>query len=157
MNNKFKILFVCTDNFGRSVIAEYCLKDYLQKHQIDNMEVSSAGTNASSNTSGFSVAHIGELKKLGIDVKIDRIQLTKALADQSNLIICFDEPNKTWIKENLDLNIPLFNEAYKNESDPISCKSYPENMTLDEKMIQIADYIYKATPVLREKIQEEYI
>lgn len=155
MNIK-KILFVCTDNFGRSVIAAYCLKDYLRKHQIDNIEVLSAGTNASSDSSGFSAVHFDELNKLGIKAELCRTQLTQELADQADVIVCFDELNQTWIKENLDLNVPLFNEVYKHQPIPISCKSYPENLTLDQKMIKITDYIYHATPALWKNIQKNY-
>lgn len=150
-----QILFVCKDNFGRSITAEYCLRDYLQKNHIDNIEVTSAGTNADSDSTGFSVAHIAELKKLGIDAGIHRTQLTKELADKSDVIICFDEPNQKWIKENINLDVPLFNEIYKQEAIPISVKEYPESMSQDEKMIEIADYIYKATPVLWANIKKE--
>ena len=58
------ILFVCTDNIGRSVIAEYSLKDLLNRNKIDDVFVSSAGTNADSDISGFSMAHFPEMKKV---------------------------------------------------------------------------------------------
>lgn len=155
--NKKKILFVCTDNFGRSVIAEYCFRDYLQKNHIDDIKVASAGTNASSDTTGFSIKHLDELKKFGIEAKIKRIQLTQELAKEADLIICFDQANQSWIKENLNLDVPLFNQVYKKENTPISCKEYPENLTLDEKMPKIADYIYQATPALWANIKKEYL
>ena len=37
MTEKLKILFVCTGNVFRSLSAEYCLKDYLKKHNIKNV------------------------------------------------------------------------------------------------------------------------
>jgi len=150
---KFKIIFVCTDNFGRSVCAERCLKDYLAKNQIEGYEVSSAGTNADSNTTGFSFTHFGELQRLGVpDSPLVRTQLTKELAETADIIIAFDLSHLAWIKENLGLDVPLFNEIYKNQKIPISCKEYGDEMTTDEKMIRIADYIHAATPTVFKNI-----
>lgn len=151
MNTK-KIIFVCTDNFGRSIIAEYCLKDYLKKLQIDNIEVSSAGTNASSDTTGFSIAHITELKKFGIDAKIKRNQLTKKLAENADVLICFDSFNQKWIKDNLDIDAILFNKLYIDEEKDLRYQQFSPNR--DEGMASIANYIYKAVPQLFKKIKE---
>lgn len=155
MNKKYKILFVCTDNYGRSIIAERCLRDYLAKNHILDYEVASAGTHASSDTTGFTLSQFEELRKFGIDGSTpQRTQLTPELAKTTDLIIIFDHFHQDWLKTNLNLKAPLFNEIYKNESTTISCKNYNDKYPIDEKMIQIVDYIYKATPTLFGQIEK---
>lgn len=155
MNKKYKILFICTDNYGRSIIAERCLKDYLAKNYISDYEVASAGTNASSDTTGFALSQFSELKKFDIDGSIpQRTQLTPELAKSADLIIIFDHFHKDWLKTNLNLSAPLFNEIYKDESTPINCKNYNDKYPIDEKMIQIVNYIYKAMPTLFRQIEK---
>ena len=60
--NKYMINFVCTDNFGRSVIAEYCLRNFCEQNNINNLDVISSGIYASSDTSKFSLADYEESK-----------------------------------------------------------------------------------------------
>ncbi|WP_164779589.1 arsenate reductase/protein-tyrosine-phosphatase family protein [Paenibacillus kobensis] len=43
-----KLLFVCTDNFTRSVIAELCMKDLLRRVNNTSVHVASAGIRAAS-------------------------------------------------------------------------------------------------------------
>ncbi|WP_436245304.1 hypothetical protein [Paenibacillus sp. LjRoot56] len=40
------IMFVCTDNFTRSVIAEFCMKDFLRRNSKTLIKVASAGIRA---------------------------------------------------------------------------------------------------------------
>jgi len=156
--NEFKIVFVCTDNVGRSVIGEYVLRDYLSKNNIENIDVSSAGTNASSDTTGFSMAQFGRMKELGIDASgHKRIQLTKEIAKKANLLVIFDDSHKKWIKDTLGLNSILFNEIYKNKQSSIRCKDFATNLPMDDKMIEVTDYIYEAIPTFFKKIQKEYL
>lgn len=152
MNTK-KIIFVCTDNFGRSIIVEYSLKDYLKKQRINGIEVSSAGTDADSDTTGFSVAHIAELKKLGIEAKIDRTQLTKELAESADVLVCFDLNNQKWIKDNLQLDAPLFNKFYINKDSDLKYQQFSLNR--DEGMTKITDYIVEAIPIVFGKIKKD--
>lgn len=51
------ILFLCTDNFTRSVIAEFCMKDYLKKTNNARVIVASAGIRANSDISRYSKIH----------------------------------------------------------------------------------------------------
>ena len=114
MDKPFKIVFVCTDNIGRSVISEYLLQDYLKKNNIANIEVSSAGINAGSDASKFSMAHFGELKKMGVDASgHKRRQMDKEIADSADLIIASEKLHQDWIKENIGIEVPLFNKIYK--------------------------------------------
>jgi protein-tyrosine-phosphatase len=67
--DKIHVCFVCSDNLGRSVTAEYCLRDYLEQSGITDIAVSSAGTNAHSDITGFSLRHFDELKAYGYHPK----------------------------------------------------------------------------------------
>lgn len=157
-NGKNTIVFVCTDNIGRSVIAEYVLKDYIKNNRINNFCILSSGTDASSDISGFSMAHFDELKKLGIDAsEHKRRQLTKELVDTADLLISFDTSHQEWIKKHFGIISPLFNQIYKNEESSLRCKEFGENLPKDERMIKITDYIHNAMPVLFENIKKEYL
>lgn len=152
---KFNVVFLCTDNFGRSVIAEYCLRDYLEKHNIKNIEVSSAGTNARSDTTDFSVTHYPEMKKLGINAdKHIRKQFDQAMANKSDLVICMADEHKKWLKDNFNIDAPLFNELAKQESTSIKVSETRKNLTLDERMIAITHYIHGITPDLVSNIKK---
>lgn len=59
------IMFVCTDNFTRSVIAEFCMKDFLNKNNIDNFEVTSSGVRANSDISQYSRLHFSIMEEFG--------------------------------------------------------------------------------------------
>jgi len=89
------ILFICTDNFGRSIIAERAMRDYLARHNLPNIEVKSAGTNATSDTSQFSTTHFCELEKIGLDGSWPkRTQVTKEMIETSGAAIIFDNAQK---------------------------------------------------------------
>lgn len=146
MKNK-KIIFVCTANVKRSVIAEYCLKDYLLKNHIEGIETSSAGINAPSDTSNFSMTHFIELKKIGIDASGHKPrQLDENLVKKADLIIVFDNTSKQWLKDKFNLNAPLFNEIYKNESSETKGSNFEGDK--DTRMILELHYICNAIPTL---------
>lgn len=148
-----KIIFVCTDNVGRSLVAEYCLSKYIEDNRLTGIEVVSAGIDADSDTTGFSWSHIGELKKLGMDASDhQRKQLTKEMASDADIIIAFDNSHVDWIKQELGLDAVLFNKIYKDEDSEIICRGFGEGTCMDDWMINIARYIFDATPVLAQKI-----
>ena len=148
-----KIIFVCTDNVGRSLAAEYCLNKYIEDNSIDGIEVISAGTDADSDTTGFSWTHFGELKKMGMDTSNhQRRQLTKELGSDADIIIAFDNSHVEWIKQELGLDSVLFNKIYKNEDSEIICRGFGEGTCMDDWMINIAHYIHDAIPTLTQKI-----
>jgi protein-tyrosine-phosphatase len=149
-----RILFVCTDNIGRSVTAEYCLKDYLAKHNIDGVDVASAGTHADSDMTGFSMAHFPKLMKLGIDASgHKRRQLSQELVDCADKIVVFDNSHQGWIRQKFGLNVPLYNEIYINESTEIRVSGPELKGTSDDRMIQLVDYIYSSTPTFWENLK----
>ncbi|MEI6144083.1 MAG: hypothetical protein WCP91_00610 [Candidatus Berkelbacteria bacterium] len=151
-----KILFVCTDNVGRSVIAEYCLRHFLNDEKIENIIVESAGINAGSDISGFSMAHFPELKKFGIDASDHkRTQLTKKILEDADIVIAFDFSNIEAIEKEFDFKPKLFNQIYKNEETPLKISGPNFSGTMDERMVQATHYIFDATPVIWKKISEK--
>jgi protein-tyrosine-phosphatase len=111
------VLFICTDNYTRSVTAEFCLKNYLNKQGIENIKVDSAGFKSESDLSRFSDAHFGRLKELGIDIsEHKRIQFNETFLDEYNLIVAMGIEHKEYIFQEFNRTVPLFNELCKNEA-----------------------------------------
>lgn len=113
---KIKILFVCSGNIFRSMSAEYCLKQFLEKNKIDKFEVSSAGLTAKNQALNDDVKEI--LDELGIDVsKHKQRRLNDKIIKENDLIVAMGENHKLFLKENFDLDVPLFNEiAYNHQT-----------------------------------------
>ncbi|OQB06250.1 MAG: phosphotyrosine-protein phosphatase [bacterium ADurb.Bin212] len=152
---KLSICFLCTDNVGRSIVAEYCLRNYLTKNNIKEINVSSAGTDAASDTSSFSMAHVDEMKKMGINAsKHARIQMNQNIVNNTDLIICMDSWHQTWLKEHYGIDAPLFNEIYNKESSSIRVSDPEQKTSLDNRMIEITHYINNAIPQLVNNINK---
>jgi protein-tyrosine-phosphatase len=64
---RMNILFVCTDNYTRSVIAEFCLRDYLKETNNTAITVASAGIRANSDISKYSGIHFSIMNEMGND------------------------------------------------------------------------------------------
>ena len=149
---KTRVLFVCTDNIGRSVVAEYCLKDFLDKNNIENWEVASAGINANSNITGFSMAHFEKMREIGIDVsQHERRQIDETIIKNTNLIIVFDKTQQDYILDTFRTKCLLFNEICLNQNKDLKISEFPGH-DKDQRMIQAFDYICEAIPTVFEKI-----
>ncbi|MDE7398388.1 MAG: low molecular weight phosphotyrosine protein phosphatase [Oscillospiraceae bacterium] len=89
-----KILFVCHGNICRSPMAEFVMRQMLERQGINNVLTESAGT--SSEELGNSV-HRGTariLQRLGIDYSGKRArQITKSDYDEFDIIIGMDSAN----------------------------------------------------------------
>lgn len=144
-----KVLFVCSDNTGRSLMAEYLLRDWLRKHNRNDIEVFSCGTDASSDVSSFCFDHIGKLKEMGIDAsKHIRTRLTKELFSNFDVVIAMDETHQKYVKENYNVDIPLYNELYKNEKTSILITPPGATSPLSDRLLEILDYINNSIPEL---------
>jgi len=106
------VLFVCTGNIFRSLLAEYLLKDYLMRNNIELIQVSSAGTEAF--VQKMDPAVFNFLNSRGIDVSAHKQRkLTAELLAESDLVIAMAEYHQSFIKENFSRNVPLFDEVAK--------------------------------------------
>ncbi|WP_199621234.1 arsenate reductase/protein-tyrosine-phosphatase family protein [Paenibacillus alkalitolerans] len=151
-----RILFVCTDNFTRSITAEFCLKDYLKKNQLNDISVTSAGIRANSDISKYSKLHFKILEEKGIDTTDwTRTPFTKKCFEQYDLIIGMSELHKNFIKKEYNRDIPLFNEIYKGENSPVNIGT-PDNENFEQQMRSLVQYFDDAMPELIRNISKKY-
>lgn len=155
------ILFVCTGNIFRSMAAEYCLRDYIDREKLGSIFVSSAGT----------IAHpepphpktIETLASFGIDATPHvQTKLTREVLEKHDIIIAMAKYHQEFIKANFGLDAPLYNEAIFGESTsvPDIDESVPDHRTnpeAEEKhVVKTVEYIHKTTPPLFVSLWEKY-
>jgi protein-tyrosine-phosphatase len=151
----FKILFICTDNVGRSVTAEYLLLDMLAKAGRHDIEVVSAGTTADSDVSSFCFAHLDKLYEMGIDTSgHERTQVTKEILENCDLAIVMEGEHREWIEERFDTKVYFYNEIYKDEKTDIQISPLGSQGTMEEKCLRMVEYFEESLPTVLEKIDE---
>lgn len=159
-----KILFVCTGNVFRSMIAEKCLKEYVKRNKIENFYVDSAGIETTTQKPNHFT--VQRLKFYGINTKNHKYkQLTKKLIENNNLIIAMNTNHRSFIQKTFGIKVPLFNEvAYKKHDGILDFHEHDpqikdlSNRTKDKEIRKyaycIVDYIYKSTPNLFKNINK---
>lgn len=111
-----KVLFLCTDNFTRSVTAEFCTKHFLKQNNITNIDVASAGFKAGSDLSPFSSIHFDRMRQLNISTDgFSRTLFNQRFIDEFDGIIGMGKEHKDYIQKEYK-KIYLFNEIYKASS-----------------------------------------
>jgi protein-tyrosine phosphatase len=109
-----KVLFVCTGNIFRSLTADYALRGLLAARA--DIEVRSAGTDDRPHLVWPYVA--GYLKSKGLDVSGHRRRtLTRAIVDDSTLVIAMSTDHRDHIRERYSRAVPLFLEACGEGAD----------------------------------------
>ncbi len=156
-----RVLFVCTGNVFRSMVAEKCLKDYLEKHGIDGISVDSAGTETARQDVLPETRE--RLEFYGIDSGHRYKQLTKQLVDKSDVIIAMNKNHQDYIKERFGISVPLFDELAlgKKEGVPDFDEKYPDIRTrkdwaeiVRKHAFETVDHIHDAIPGLVKKLRE---
>jgi len=113
-----KILFVCSGNVFRSLSAEYCLEQYLQKNKIKNWCVTSAGITAKPQLihpqTRLTLAHLGIT-----DVRHRQHKLNKKMLLNAHVVIGMAQNHLAFMKKNFKFTkTQLFNQVAlgKNKS-----------------------------------------
>mgnify|MGYP002725899939 CR=1 FL=1 len=145
-----KILFVCTGNVFRSMIAKECAKDYAKKHEIKNTVIDSAGTRTKVQEPRPET--IQRLKELGIEVVHQYKQITKEIIDANDLVVPMSTDHKEFLLKTFSLDAPLFNKIAYGKDEAIldfhefkvGIESSPDEMK--EYAYFMVNYIHKAMP-----------
>lgn len=154
----FKILFLCSDNFTRSVTAEFCLKDFLKKNAINSIKVFSAGTNANSDISKMYSTHFETMGKLGVDHSdFKRTQITKELINDVDMVLGMGKEHLDFVEENFKISIPLFNEYVYGEKTSIVVSKPDSDENIHKQISDMVKYIYDSMPMLYKRISALYI
>ncbi|MFC4559264.1 hypothetical protein ACFO3D_13780 [Virgibacillus kekensis] len=144
-----KLLFLCTDNFTRSVTAELCAKHYISKNNMDNMEVDSAGFRAESDLSIYSDIHFDRMKELGVDTSsYKRTAFKEEYIPQYDFLIGMGKEHKDYILSTYGRKIHTFNEIYENRDTSIVIPPPDQDGKYLNEIKNMVDYIYDAIPVL---------
>lgn len=156
-----RVMFVCTGNVFRSMIAEKCLKDYLKKNKIYDLKIDSSGiSDSKGNVNKFT---FDALKKLKINSFHKPKKITENLIKKSDLIISMGKNHRQFLIQNFGVNSFLFNElAYRKSTGIMDIEekyklwnSFSENEKKEkqrEYIPLIVNHIYFGTPKLAKKI-----
>lgn len=148
------ILFVCTDNFTRSVIAELCMKDYLKSTNNNSVNVASSGIRANSDISKYSSVHFKIMEEMGIDTSdFKRTQFVETFFEKFNVIIGMSELHKDYIKQQYNRDIYLFNEVLNGQQTPVNIGS-PDSVDFLEQMNQLVMYVNNSVPYLLRNLEK---
>lgn len=141
-----KIMFVCTDNFTRSVTAELCLRHYLTEQGLLHIECASSGTHSNSDVSGLSKEHFERMTELGVDIsEFNRLQFSEEFLTEYDVIVAMAKEHQDYVQNEYDARIPLFNELHKGEETSIDIKGVDEEK-IRAALRETVDYINSAIP-----------
>lgn len=149
------ILFVCTDNFTRSVIAEFCMKDFLRRNNKASIFVASAGIRANSDIGKYSSIHFNIMKDMNIDTSdFKRTQFDETCFQENDVIIAMSELHRDFIKENYNRDVSLFNELFNGQKTDVNIGA-PDSDDFAEQMHNLVKYFYVAMPNIIKKLEKQ--
>jgi len=110
------ILFVCTGNVFRSVVAEYATK--LQLGLNNPCLVGSAGIEAKPQSVHPWIQH--SLREKGADVSTHvQRKLTHELLKRTDLVVAMSRDHQTFIHQEFGIDVPLFKQVCYGRDEPI--------------------------------------
>jgi protein-tyrosine-phosphatase len=129
------------------------MKDFLKRRNIDYIEVSSAGTNANSDTSKLHRTHFDRMKELGINASaFTRTQCDENLLKNADLIIGMAQEHQDFVSEKYRFHIPLYNELVCNKKTSIVVSNLDSDEDIPQQITNMTNHIYASTPILLEYI-----
>jgi len=110
------ILFVCTGNIFRSVVAEYATK--LQLKPGNRYLVGSAGIEAKPQSVHPWILRCLHEKGADVSTHVQR-RLTQELLEQTDLIVAMSHDHQTFIHREFGIDAPLFKQICYGRDEPI--------------------------------------
>lgn len=151
MNKIGSILFVCTGNSCRSVIAEGLMKKYLKEMGKGDIEVRSAGISA---IAGFSPTEetIEVMKGEGVDLSDFRSKMvTPEDIKKADLILVMEYLHKEAVMrmspEAKEKTFLL--KEFRAEGE----KTYPENLNISDPIGRPMDYYKLSLEIIKEQVK----
>ena len=143
------ILFVCTGNIFRSMIAEYALKQVLGADPPYLVE--SAGTEATPQV--MVPLLLNSLSQRGIDpTKHRQRRITRELFDRTDLVVAMGLDHREFFTQNFGQQVPLFNEISHRRAESVldTNEAIPDYATnpeaRDEHIRRVVDHICDSIP-----------
>ena len=149
------ILFICTGNIFRSMIAEHALRAQIAPNE--GVVVSSSGTGAQPMEMYEGVRT--RLIERGIDPS-DHTQrkLTQELIDDADLPVAMSLDHQTYVREQFGREIPLFNRVCFGRDEPVldlgeSLTNWRDDPKAAEEYVQqMVDTIWIAIPSFKANV-----
>jgi protein-tyrosine phosphatase len=145
------ILFVCTGNVFRSMVAEHAMRAQLGSES--SFLVGSAGIEAKPQT--IHPVILARLRQKGCDPSLHlQRTLTQEMVDRTNLIIAMGRNHRDFIQRNFVRAVPLFNEVSFGTGLPIldlheAMPDWEQNLRGARDYIEsVIDHIWDAVPLL---------
>lgn len=116
-----KILFVCSGNVFRSMSAKYCLENFLNKKNIRDVIVDSAGISVTSEKSQKIALEVKEyFFKRNIDVsKHIPKNVSEVNLSSFDLVVSMSYNHKKYLKEKYNVSSVLFNKVCYGVNYPV--------------------------------------
>ena len=148
-----KITFVCRDNLTRSLTAEFCLRDYLQKNKINDVEVDSVALEIKDYEKIYDY-HLQIMKKLGIDSFFKpRKKADAEHLKRFGVVIAMD----TYIQERLfdefGVNSLLFNEVYCGKKTSVKIDWQKDEEGIKKELENFVYYLKESMPSFLENLR----
>lgn len=151
------ILFVCTGNVFRSVVAEYAVKARLGPGS--RLLVGSAGIEAKPQALHPMIADYLCAKGADPSGHVPR-RLTRELLEGADLAIAMGLDHRAFIREQFGRDVPLFNQVCFDREEPVldvheAMPDWASNMDAVRTYVRsVVDHIWEAAPALLARLPE---